>query len=86
MYKYETKSLDEFAVLLGLGARVVKVNRETGDRFFSFSLESDALDLEAKALEHASKTLVMNTTDLLDAYKRAKSIVHSKTIDHPKKS
>ena len=76
-YTYETKSLDEFAVLMALGAEVVHVDRITDPRFFKFSLRSDVIDLEKKALELASKTLEINAYQLCDAMRRCKSVVHS---------
>ena len=78
VYTYETKSLKEFAVLLALGATISKIDRKTDTRFFKFYLESTTVDLEKKALEFASKTLVINAYELLDAYRRATEIVHSK--------
>lgn len=76
-YTYETKSLDEFAVALALGAEVVSVDRKDDDRFFTFHLRSD-FDMEKIALQLASKTLKINAYDLCEALRRAKSIVHSR--------
>lgn len=78
VYKHETKSMYELAVCLAFGARVVKVDRETDRKFYKFWLESDTVDLEKKTLELASRTLQVNAYDLLEAYGRAKSIVHSR--------
>lgn len=76
-YTYETKSLDTLATLLALGAEVTKIDKETDQRFFTFYLESKTVDLEKQALALASKTLVVNAYELLDAYRRSKSIIHS---------
>lgn len=77
-YRYDTKSLDEFTVLLALGANLTKVDRLTDTRFYTFSLESETIDLEKKTLELASKTLEINAYQLLDAGRRAKSVIHSR--------
>lgn len=76
-YTYETKSLDEFAVALALGAEVVSVDRKGDDRFFTFHLRGD-FDMEKVSLQLASKTLQINAYDLCEALRRAKSIVHSR--------
>lgn len=78
-FKSKTKSLDEFAVALALGAVVTGKKREQeDDRFYTFFLQAD-FDIDAKWLEHASKTLCINSVDLCDAMRRAKSVVHSQT-------
>lgn len=77
-YKYNTKSLDEFITSLALGAEVVKVDRLTDPRFFTFYLESETVDLEKKMLELASRTLEINAYTILDAGRRAKSVVHAR--------
>lgn len=76
-FKYETKSLDEFAVLLSLGAEVVSVDRLTDSKFYRFSLSS-GWDMEKKTLELASRTLQVNAYDLCEAMRRAKSVIHSR--------
>lgn len=76
IYKFNTKSLDELAVMLASGADLVKVDRTT--RFYTFFLESEKIDLEQISLQLASKKLVMNAAELLSAYKRAKSVSHSR--------
>lgn len=73
--KHETKSLDELAVMLALGASLDKVDR--GGRFYTFYLSSTSIDLEEISLKLASKSLEINAAELLSAYKRAKSISHS---------
>lgn len=75
---YETKSLDEFAVLLSLGAEVVRVDRISDPKFFKFHLESDKVDMEKTTLALASKTLTVNAYELCEAMRRAKSIIHSR--------
>lgn len=77
VFKYETKSLDEFAVLLSLGAEVVSVDRVTDSKFYRFSLSS-GWDMEKTTLELASKKLTVNAYELCEAMRRAKSIVHSR--------
>lgn len=77
VFTYRTRSLDEFAVALSKGAKVVGVERKPDDRFFTFHLESD-FDMEEVALQLASRTLVVNAYDLCEALRRAKSIVHSR--------
>lgn len=74
-YEYETKSIKELAVLLCLGADLTKVIKGE-ERFLKFALKAD-FDLEAKALELASGKLMVNANDLLSAYERSKSIIHS---------
>ena len=76
-FKYETKSLDDFAVALALGAEVVSVDRKDDDRFFTFHLKA-SFDIEKMALQLASKTLTVNAYDLCEALRRAKSIVHNR--------
>lgn len=78
IYKHKTKSIYELATCLALGAKVVSVDRETNIRFYEFSLESETVDLEKACLELASKILTINAYELLDAFTRAKSIIHSK--------
>lgn len=77
VFSYRTRSLDEFAVALSLGAEVVGVERKDDDRFFTFHLRGD-FDMEKIALQLASRTLVVNAYDLCEALRRAKSIVHSR--------
>lgn len=77
VFQYQTKSLDDLAVALALGAEVVDVVKEEGERFFSFHLQGD-FDIKAIALKLASRTLTINAHDVLEANRRAKSIVHSK--------
>lgn len=76
-FKYETKSLDEFAVLLSLGAEVVRVDRVSDPKFFKFHLTSE-WDMEKKTLELASRTLTVNAYELCEAMRRAKSVIHSR--------
>ena len=76
-YEYKTQSLDEFACALALGAEVVKVDRDTDQRFFTFSLTGE-FDIEKAMLSLASKTLEINAYLLCDAMRRCKSIVHRK--------
>ena len=77
-YSYKTRSLDEFAVALALGAEVTGVSKDNPDeRFFTFHLRG-AFDIEKTALALASKTLVVNAYDLCEALRRAKSLVHQK--------
>lgn len=76
-YKYETKSLDEFAVLLSMGAEVVNVDRVTDTRFYKFTL-AGSWDMEKTTLEFASKKLKINAYELCEAMRRCKSIVHSR--------
>ncbi len=78
VYRYSTRSIYEFAVCLAVGAEIVSVDRETDIRHYRFHVKSESVDLEKKALELQSKTLVMNAYELLDAYGRAKSVIHSK--------
>jgi hypothetical protein len=77
VFTYQTKSLDDLAVALAMGAEVVDVVREAGDRFFTFHLKG-SFDIKAVALKLASRTLEMNAYDVLEANRRAKSIVHSR--------
>jgi hypothetical protein len=75
--KYQTKSIDSAACIMAKGARIVGVKRESPeDRFLTFIFEGE-FDMEAIALQHASRTLLLNTADLLDANKRMKSVIHS---------
>lgn len=76
-YEYRTKSLDEFAVALAMGAEVVAVDRVSDDRFFTFTLRGD-FDIEGIALQLASRTLQINAYDLCEALRRAKSVVHNR--------
>lgn len=76
IFVYETRSLDDLAVALALGAEVVDVDKKTGERFFTFYLKG-SFDIKAAALKLASRTLEMNAYDLLEANRRAKSLVHS---------
>lgn len=78
IHKYETKSLDEFAVLLSLGAEVVKVDRVSDPKFYKFYLTSEKVDMEKAALSLASKTLDVNAYELCEAMRRCKSIIHSR--------
>lgn len=78
IYKHETKSMYELAVCLALGAQIDKVDRVTDVRFFKFFLSSKTVDLEQACLKLASKTLEINAYDLLEAYSRAKSVVHAR--------
>jgi hypothetical protein len=77
IYKHETKSMYNLAVCLALGANLVKVDR-SDVKFFKFYLESETVDLEEKTLLLTSRKLEINAYDLLEAYSRAKSIVHSR--------
>ena len=84
IYEFETKSLDDLSVCLALGAEVVKVDRNSDARFFTFYLRGD-FDMEAVSLQLASKTLkvcvgdrVIDAYDLLEAVRRAKSVVHQR--------
>lgn len=75
--KYQTKSIDSAACVMAKGAKIVGVKREKEeDRFLTFIFEG-SFDMEATALELASKTLMINAADLLDANKRLKSVIHS---------
>lgn len=77
-FTYETKSLDDLAVALALGAEVVDVVRERpDDRFFTFHLRGP-FDIKTIALQLASRTLTINAYDVLEANRRAKSLVHSR--------
>lgn len=76
VYSYKTRSLDELAVALALGAEVVDVEKKPEDRFLTFHLKS-IFDMKPVALQLASRTLTINAQDLCDALKRAKSIIHS---------
>jgi len=78
-FEYKTQSLDEFAVALAMGAEVVNVDRNTDERFFTFSLKGD-FDIEQTMLKLASKTLDINAYALCDALRRAKSLIHRKPI------
>ena len=77
IYELDTQSLDEFSCALALGAEVVKVDRESDLRFFTFSLRAK-FDLEVMRLALASRTLEVNAYALCDAIRRAKSIIHRK--------
>jgi hypothetical protein len=77
IFTYETKSLDDLAVALAMGAEVVDVVRKPEDRFFTFHLKG-SFDIKAVALKLASRTLELNAYDVLEANRRAKSIVHSR--------
>ena len=77
VYTHETKSLDDLAVALALGAEVVDVVRKADDRFLTFHLKA-AFDIKAVTLKLASRTLELNAYDVLEANRRAKSIVHSR--------
>lgn len=78
IFKHETKSLDELSVLLALGAEVKQVDRNSDSRFYKFFLETDKFDMEKTTLALASKTLTVNAYDLLEAGRRAKSIIHAR--------
>jgi hypothetical protein len=77
VYSYRTRSLDEFAVALALGAEVTGVERKPDDRFLTFHLKGE-FNIEEIALQLASKTLDINAHDLCEAMRRAKSLVHSR--------
>lgn len=75
--KYSTKSIGTASCVMALGARIVGVKREQeDDRFLTFMFEA-TFDMDKIALEFASKTLTINAVDLLDAYGRMKSVIHS---------
>lgn len=75
--KYSTKSIDSAACVMALGARIVGAKREKEeDKFLTFIFEGE-FDMEATALQLASKTLTVNAYDLLEAARRLKSVVHS---------
>ena len=75
-FTYKTKSLDEFAVALALGAEATGVKREKpDDKFLTFYLQAD-FDINEIALQLASRTLKINAYDLCDAMRRAKAVVH----------
>lgn len=76
VYTYRTKSLDVFSVALAMGAEITGVKREEGDRFLTFILRAD-FDIEQVAFKHESKTLEVNSFDLCEAMRRAKSVCHS---------
>lgn len=78
IYEYETQSLDEFSVALALGAEVVKIDRETDIRFFTFTLKGK-FDIESTMLSLASKTLEINAFLLCEALRRAKAVIHRRT-------
>jgi hypothetical protein len=77
VFTYRTRSLDEFAVALALGAKVVGVERREDERFFTFHLEGE-FDMEKTSLELASRTLTINAYDLCEGLRRAKAVVHQK--------
>lgn len=77
VYSYKTRSLDEFAVALALGAEVTGVERKPEDRFFTFHLKG-RFDMEKVALQLASRTLTINAFELCEALRRAKSLIHSR--------
>jgi hypothetical protein len=76
-FKGKTKSLDEFAVALALGAEVTGVQRVDDDKFLTFHLQS-TFDIEQAWLSLASKTLTVNAADFCEAYRRAKAITHTR--------
>lgn len=77
-YRSKTKSIDEFAIALALGAEVTGKKKEDADeRFFTFYLQAE-FDIEQIWLEHASKKLCVNTVDFCEAMRRAKACVHSR--------
>jgi len=76
-FKEKTKSLDQFAVALALGAEVTGVQRTEGDKFLTFHVQAD-FDIEAAWLSHTSKTLMVNSSDFCEAYRRAKAITHER--------
>lgn len=77
-YEYETKSLDELAVSLALGAELVDAHkRGADDRFLTFVLKAD-FDMKKIALQLASKTLQINAFSLCEAIRRAKSVIHNR--------
>lgn len=77
VFTYETRSLDDAAVALALGAEVYDMKREVGERFFTFYLRG-GFDIKSVALQLASRTLKINAYDVLEANRRIKSLVHSK--------
>ena len=83
-FTYKTKSLDELSLALAMGAEVVKVDRDSDERFFTFHL-SAPFDMEKTSLQLASKTIKFHICDrevdiydLLDAVRRSKSIIHQR--------
>jgi hypothetical protein len=78
-YDYKTQSLDEFAVALALGAEIVEVDRKTDERFFTFLLKGN-FDIQKSMLSLASKTLEINAYALCDALRRAKSLIHRRSL------
>lgn len=76
VYTFETRSLDDLAVALALGAEVTDVQKKPGDKFLTFHLKG-RFDIKAVSLKLASRTLEINAYDVLEANRRAKSIVHS---------
>lgn len=76
IYKHETRSLYDLSVCLALGARLVAVDR-SNPKSHKFFLESEDVDLNQASLDLASKKLIINAYELLDAYSRAKTIIHS---------
>lgn len=77
-YEYETKSLDEFAVALSIGAEITKVDRVKDPKFYTFYLKHETIDIEKIALQLASRTLTVNAYELCEAMRRAKSVIHSR--------
>lgn len=75
--KYSTQSIYPAACVLALGAEIVGVKRESPeDRFLTFIFQG-SFDMEAVALKLASKTLEVNAYELLEAYGRLKTLIHS---------
>lgn len=74
-YTHSTQSLDELILALALGAEIDRVDRVTDPRFFTFFLKG-VFDIEAATLKLASKSIKVDAHDMLDAMKRAKSVIH----------
>lgn len=61
---------------MALGAKIIGIKREKeDDRFFTFYFEG-SFDMEQVALQLASRTLLVNASDVLEAMRRMKSLIH----------
>lgn len=77
-FTYKTRSLFELATCLSLGAELTgRFHENPDDKFYTFVLKA-GFDMEKTVLQLASRTLVGNVYDVLEAYQRAKSIVHAR--------
>lgn len=75
--KYSTKSIYPAACVLALGAEIVGVKKEKPDDKFLTFMFTGTFDMDEVALKLASKTLEINAYELLEAYGRLKSLIHS---------